>query len=46
MFILLATFIAGVVVGVLLYRNNVNRMKFTEDKGKQLLDALKKHNID
>ena len=46
MIILLATFIAGVVVGILLYRNNIKRLKNTEDKGKQLLDALKRHNID
>jgi uncharacterized membrane-anchored protein YhcB (DUF1043 family) len=46
MIILLATFIAGVIVGVLAYRNNVKKLQSTEDKGKQLLDALKKHNID
>ena len=46
MIILLATFIAGIVCGVLLYRNNVKKLQTTEDKGKQLLDALKKHNID
>jgi hypothetical protein len=46
MIILLATFIAGIVCGVLFYRNNIKRLKNTEDKGKQLLDALKRHNID
>lgn len=46
MIILLATFIAGIIVGVLVYRNNVKKLQSTEDKGKQLLDALKKHNID
>lgn len=46
MIILLLTFIAGIITGVLFYRNNINKLKNTEDKGKQLLDALKKHNID
>lgn len=34
-------FICGAVGGALLYRNNVSRLKSTEDKGKALLDALK-----
>ena len=46
MIILSITFILGVITGVLLYRNNVKKLQSTEDKGKQLLDALKKHNID
>jgi hypothetical protein len=35
------SFIAGAVGGALLYRNNVARLKRTEDEGKKLLDALK-----
>ena len=35
------SFIAGAVGGVLLYRNNVAKLKATEDKGKALIDALK-----
>ena len=35
------SFIAGAVGGALLYRNNVTRLKRTEDEGKKLLDALK-----
>ena len=35
------SFIAGAVGGALLYRNNVAKMKATEDKGKALIDALK-----
>lgn len=31
----------GVVAGLLIYRKNGDRLKATEDKGKQLLDALK-----
>lgn len=46
MIIIALTFILGVVTGVLLYRNNINKLQKTEDKGKQLLDALKRHNID
>ena len=34
-------FICGAVVGALVYRNNVAKLKSTEDKGKALLDALK-----
>lgn len=33
--------LAGFIAGVLLYRNNVAKLKSTEDKGKALLDALK-----
>lgn len=33
--------LAGFVAGVLLYRNNVAKLKATEDKGKALIDALK-----
>jgi hypothetical protein len=46
MIILLGTFVLGVITGVLFYRNNVKKLQSQEDKGKQLLDALKKHNID
>ena len=46
MITIIGTFILGVITGVLLYRNNVKKLQTTEDKGKQLLDALKKHNID
>jgi hypothetical protein len=31
----------GVVAGILVYRKNGDRLKSTEDKGKQLIDALK-----
>lgn len=41
MIILTITFILGIITGVLLYRNNIERFKKTEDKGKYLLDALK-----
>jgi hypothetical protein len=41
MIILLTTFIAGVVCGVLLYRNNISKLQKTESRGKELLDALK-----
>ena len=34
-------FLAGAVGGALLYRNNVAKLKATEDKGKALIDALK-----
>lgn len=34
-------FICGAVGGALLYRNNVARLKATEDEGKKLLAALK-----
>ena len=34
-------FIAGAVGGILVYRNNVAKLKSTEDKGKALIDALK-----
>ena len=33
--------LGGFVAGVLLYRNNVAKLKATEDKGKALIDALK-----
>ena len=33
--------LGGFVAGVLLYRNNVSKLKATEDKGKALIDALK-----
>lgn len=39
------TFIVGVLIGILggilVYRNNAAKIKATEDKGKNLLDALK-----
>lgn len=41
MIILLITFILGVITGILLYRNNIDKLQKTEDKGKHLLDALK-----
>ena len=41
MIILLITFTAGVITGILLYRNNVTKLQKAEDKGKHLLDALK-----
>lgn len=34
-------FICGAIGGILVYRNNVARLKRTEDEGKKLLDALK-----
>jgi hypothetical protein len=37
----LTGFLIGGVVGILCYRNNVARLKATEDKGKSILDALK-----
>jgi ABC-type antimicrobial peptide transport system permease subunit len=31
----------GVVAGILVYRNNIEKLKTTEAKGKTILDALK-----
>jgi len=33
--------LAGFVAGLLMYRNNVDRLKAKESEGKKLLDALK-----
>lgn len=35
-------FVSGAVAGILIYRNNAAKLKATEDKGKALLDALKR----
>lgn len=34
-------FLAGAICGILIYRNNIAKMKSSEDKGKAILDALK-----
>jgi hypothetical protein len=34
-------FLAGAVGGVLVYRNNVQKLQKTESEGKKLLEALK-----
>jgi len=35
-------YLAGAVTGILVYRNNVNRLKDAEQKAKTALDTLKK----
>jgi hypothetical protein len=35
-------YLAGAVTGILVYRNNVNRLKDAEQKAKTVIDALKK----
>ena len=42
MIILIGTFILGVITGILLYRNNIKRLKDTEEKGKSVINLLKK----
>lgn len=34
-------FICGAIGGILVYRNNVDRLQKSESEGKKLLDALK-----
>lgn len=41
MIALLITFIFGVITGILLYRNNINKLQKTEEKGKDLINTLK-----
>lgn len=41
MIILLITFILGFVTGILLYRNNINKLKKTEKTGKSLFNLFK-----
>jgi hypothetical protein len=35
-------YLAGAITGILVYRNNVNRLKDAEQKAKTALDTLKK----
>ena len=37
----LAALLIGFIGGALLFRNNADKIKSTEDSGKKLLDALK-----
>jgi len=41
LFSILSAFTLGVISGILVYRKNGDRLKETEAKGKNLLDALK-----
>jgi hypothetical protein len=41
MITLLITFLFGVITGILLYRNNINKLQKTEEKGRELIDKLK-----
>jgi hypothetical protein len=41
MIILLITFLLGVITGILLYRNNINKLQKTEAKGKDIINAFK-----
>lgn len=41
MIILIGTFILGVIIGILLYRNNISRLQKTEAKGKNIINAFK-----
>jgi hypothetical protein len=41
MIILIGTFLLGVITGILLYRNNINRLQKTEAKGKEIINAFK-----
>jgi hypothetical protein len=41
LFSILGAFTLGVISGILVYRKNGDRLKETEAKGKNLLDALK-----
>jgi hypothetical protein len=41
MIILLITFLLGVITGILLYRNNINKLQKTEAKGKEIINAFK-----
>ena len=43
MIILIGTFILGVITGILLYRNNINRLKKTEQNGKNIINAFKEN---
>jgi hypothetical protein len=42
MITLLIAFTLGVITGILLYRNNIKRLKDTEEKGKSVINLLKK----
>lgn len=35
-------YLAGAITGILVYRNNVQKLKATEEKAKAAIDALKK----
>ena len=35
-------YLAGAITGILVYRNNVAKLKATEEKAKAVLDTLKK----
>jgi len=41
MIILLITFLLGVIIGILLYRNNIAKLQKTEAKGKEIINAFK-----
>jgi hypothetical protein len=41
MIILIGTFVLGVIAGILLYRNNINKLQKTEEKGKEIINAFK-----
>ena len=41
MIILIGTFVAGVIAGILLYHNNIKRMQKTEETGKKIINAFK-----
>lgn len=43
MITLIGTFILGFITGILLYRNNINRLKKTEEKGKNIINAFKEN---
>jgi hypothetical protein len=43
MIILIGTFVLGVIVGTLLYRNNINKFQKTEEKGKNIINAFKEN---
>lgn len=41
MIIVIGTFVLGVIVGILLYHNNIKRMEKTEQTGKEIINAFK-----